>query len=115
MDTALRRGAGLGGALASSPAAVSAVGGSCPAVQDVFVVGDNHQVYENRANGGFAPIGGSTPFRPAVARLADGRTDVWVVGDDSALWTATRPSDSSRGRRGGRSAAASTRRRPRRC
>jgi hypothetical protein len=84
----------LGGVLAADPGAVPAVGGSCPAREDVFVIGTDRTVWEF-VNGTFRRIGGRSAGAPAAVDLPSGETDVFVRGTDNALWMNRRVSFTS--------------------
>jgi hypothetical protein len=72
----------------TSPAVIPAVGGVCPAQQDLFAVGTNLGLYERRAT--WVPIGGRSVFSPTVLQLPGGRTEVYLIGLNGALYTASR-------------------------
>jgi hypothetical protein len=72
----------------TAPAAIPAVGGDCPAQQGLFAVGTNRGVYERR--GTWVPVGGLTAFSPTVLQLPGGRTELYLVGLNGALYTASR-------------------------
>jgi hypothetical protein len=80
----------LGGRLGSAPAAVPAVGGVCPAAQDIVALGTNGAVYENRGGTTWTLIGGRSNFAPTITRLPNGRTELYVVGTDGKLRAAGR-------------------------
>jgi hypothetical protein len=84
----------LGGLLVFAPGAVPAQAGVCPSDQDVFGIGDNFSVYENRS-GHWSKVGGQVVFAPTLLRQPDGRTELYVVGFDNALWTASRAAGST--------------------
>lgn len=81
----------LGGSLASSPAAVSTTGG-CPAQEDVVALGADKAVWERRA-GTWTRVGGRSDQAPALVRLPDGRSYLYVVGTNKALYQALRFGD----------------------
>jgi hypothetical protein len=81
----------LGGVLASDPGAVPAIGGQCPVGEDVFVLGKDLAVWEF-TGGAFRRVGGRSHSAPAVVRLRSGETDLFVRGNDSALWMNSRAS-----------------------
>jgi hypothetical protein len=84
----------IGGQFFFGPGAVQAQAGVCPSDQDVFGVATNFAVYENRG-GGWAKIGGQAILSPALIRQPNGSTELYVVGFDNALWTASRAAGSS--------------------
>ncbi len=73
-----------GGHLASSPAALPAVGGKCPGRLDVFALGTGQAVWE--FTGTWHRVGGKSVSAPAVVRLPSGETDLFIRGTDNALW-----------------------------
>lgn len=74
--------------LGTAPAVTPAVGGVCPAQQDLFAVGTNLGVYERR--GSWVPVGGQSVFSPTVLQLPSGRTELYLIGLNGALYTAGR-------------------------
>lgn len=73
-----------GGHLASPPAPLPAVDGTCPARLDVFALGTDHAVWEfSRA---WHRVGGKSASAPAAMQLPSGETDLFIRGTDNALW-----------------------------
>lgn len=79
----------LGGSLASDPAAVPPVDGECPPQEDVVALGQDGAVWEHRS-GAWSRIGGRSSYGPAIVKIPGGSSHLFVVGTDSALWTASR-------------------------
>jgi hypothetical protein len=81
----------LGGSAITTPAAISISSGRV----DVFVVGEDLQVYQkSRMPSGawqteWTPLGGYALSQPVVTSSGTGRIDLFVTGPDSAVYTKT--------------------------
>jgi len=80
---------GLGGRLASDPAAPSSTENECSSREEVFALGTDHAVWEH-VDGAWQRIGGRSSVAPAAVPAGNGDTDLFVRGTDNALWMATR-------------------------
>jgi hypothetical protein len=81
----------LGGALASDPAGLASVGGTCPGAQHVFALGTDQSVWEWSSAAGWAKVGGRSTVAPSATLLPDGGTDLFARGLDGVAYVAHRP------------------------